>query len=480
MAVSIAVDKSGNVCVTGPTGFGGVEDYLSIKYDADGDTVWVRTYAGTLGQNDLPAYVGADSLGNFYVIGYSAETGTSFDCTIIKYAPNGDTVWVRRFGPSGIQAAYAGFVDPAGNAYVGGEAPGTGVDDFLTIKYNNSGDTLWARTYNGPGNGSDNVTDITADTAGNVYATGESQGAGTLTDYATIKYSPAGDTLWVRRYNGLGNNHDFARAVVVDKSGNVYVAGSSHNGVAPSYDYTTIKYAPNGNTLWVRHYNGTGNGPDEVAGLALDDLGNVYVTGYTEPTNGLPDMTTLKYAPDGTLAWARDYNGPSDDDDAARAIALDDSGNVYVTGYSFDILTDYDFVSIKYAPNGDTLWVRRYNGPENFGDQGNAIGLDNNGNVFVAGTIDGSATGLDFGTIKYSDASLCTAKPGDANGDGIILLSDIVNLINFLFKSQPAPSPLCRGDANASGSILLSDVIYLVNFIFKSGPAPVKNGVCCL
>lgn len=73
----------------------------------------------------------------------------------------------------------------------------------------------------------------------------------------------------------------------------------------------------------------------------------------------------------------------------------------------------------------------------------------------------------------------CIAKAGDANGDGNILLSDVVVVINFLFKSGVL-SPLCRGNANGDGSVLLSDVVYLVNFLFKSGAAPVKNNECCL
>ena len=76
--------------------------------------------------------------------------------------------------------------------------------------------------------------------------------------------------------------------------------------------------------------------------------------------------------------------------------------------------------------------------------------------------------------------SACLAKPGDANGDNLIFLSDIVTIINVLFKGQAAPNPACRGDANGSGPTLLSDVVYLSNFLFKAGPAPIKNKECCL
>ncbi len=74
----------------------------------------------------------------------------------------------------------------------------------------------------------------------------------------------------------------------------------------------------------------------------------------------------------------------------------------------------------------------------------------------------------------------CLAKAGDASGDGNINLSDIVYIVNFLFKAGPAPSPACRGNVNGDGTTNLSDIVYLVNFIFKSGPAPVNSSVCCL
>lgn len=76
--------------------------------------------------------------------------------------------------------------------------------------------------------------------------------------------------------------------------------------------------------------------------------------------------------------------------------------------------------------------------------------------------------------------TFCTFKPGDFNGNGTINLTDIVGLVNHVFKGAPVPVPKCRGDANASNTINLTDVIYLVNFVFKSGPAPMPSGVCCI
>ena len=150
------------------------------------------------------------------------------------------------------------------------------------------------RRYNGPGNGTDWVEGIAVDGFGNVYVTGHSYGSGTNWDYATVKYDPQGNQLWVQRYNGPGNVDDGAFAIAVDGSGNVYVTGYSW-GSGTYQDYATIKYDPVGNQLWEKRYNGPGNGDDFVYAIAVDGSGNVYVTGYSWGSGTGYDYAIIKY-----------------------------------------------------------------------------------------------------------------------------------------------------------------------------------------
>jgi hypothetical protein len=62
--------------------------------------------------------------------------------------------------------------------------------------------------------------------------------------------------------------------------------------------------------------------------------------------------------------------------------------------------------------------------------------------------------------------------PGDANGDTVIDLGDVVYSITYLYKNGPAPVPLLAGDANCSGEVELGDVVYLISYLYKGGPAP--------
>ena len=324
------------------------------------------------------------------------------------------------------------------------------------------------RRYNGPGNYYDRAYDIAVDGSGNVYVSGWSYGDETNYDYASIKYNSNGVTTWVKRYNGPGNYRDGTYEVAVDNSGNAYVSGPSF-GSGTDYDYATIKYYPNGDTAWVRRYNGLGNNYDWATSMAVDDSGNVYVTGVSVGIEMDSDYVTIKYYPNGDTAWVRRYNGPENYNDRAEAIAVDSSGNVYVTGYSYGSGTNVDYATIKYYPDGDTAWVRRYNGPGNGGDESYAIAVDASGNVCVTGKSYGSGT-FDYATIKYVQF-LC----GDVNKDGIVELGDLVYLITYLYKSGPAPVPVLHaGDANCDEVVDLGDIVYLITYLYKSGPAP-----CC-
>jgi hypothetical protein len=142
-------------------------------------------------------------------------------------------------------------------------------------------DTAWVRYYDGTGHNTDVVRAIAIDSSNNVYVTGESMDAAGRYDYASIAYKPDGDSLWVRRFNGAADNDDRPTAIEVDKFGNVYIGGSSVTDYNCGYDFGTVKYAPNGDVLWTRAYNGIGEySADEARGMVLDDFGNVIVAGY--------------------------------------------------------------------------------------------------------------------------------------------------------------------------------------------------------
>jgi hypothetical protein len=300
-------------------------------------------------------------------------------------------------------------------------------EDYATIKYDKNGNQLWVRRYNGPGNNRDWATAIAVDNAGNVYVTGLSTGMGSGPDYATIKYDPNGNELWVNRYNGSANSHDNPEGLVLDAAGNVYITGISYGDGA---DYATIKYNAAGVQQWVARYAGAAGSTDRATDIAVDASGNVYVTGdsngNTDPSDfNTGDYTTIKYDAGGNELWVARYDG-NHNIDYANALALDAQGNVYVTGASRGNNIYEDYATVKYNAAGVQQWVARYNGPYtggdynlNFTDIAKDIVVDDNGHVYVTGFTVGEGTLLDYTTIKYEQTPFITSRsatnPGENN-----------------------------------------------------------------
>ncbi len=411
-ATSIAVDGSGNIYVTGNSRVTGTgDDYATIKYNSSGVQQWVRIYNGSGDSTDYALSIAVDGSGNVYVTGLSTGSGTGYDYATIKYNSSGDLVWVKRYNGPGnsFDVASSIAVDGTGNVYVTGYSNGnrdslnsTGLD-YATIKYNSSGDSVWVKRYNGSGNFEDIATSIVVDDLGNVYITGYT-GSEPTRDFVTIKYNSSGDSVWVKRYNGPGNSTDQSFSIAVDGSGNVYVTGEIR-GSETSYDYATIKYNSSGDSIWIRKYNGPGNYFDEANSIVVDDSGNVFVTGRSNGVGTNFDYATIKYNSSGDSVWVKRYNGPGNSDDYANSIAVDASGNVYVTGYSSGLGTGLDYATIKYNSSGDSVWVKRYNGPGNYYDEATSIAVDGYGNVYVTGSSGGIGSGADYATIKYSQST---------------------------------------------------------------------------
>jgi len=106
-------------------------------------------------------------------------------------------------------------------------------------------------------------------------------------DYATIKYDSRGNELWEARYSGPDKGDNMAEALAVDDEGNVYIAGQSQ-GKNGDWDYATVKYNSNGRQLWASRYDGLANSIDTATSLAVDSEVNVYVTGGSGGTAGIP------------------------------------------------------------------------------------------------------------------------------------------------------------------------------------------------
>jgi uncharacterized delta-60 repeat protein len=379
---------------------------------------WISTYTGPHGAGfDWGKRIACDADGYVYACGSGMGVDNVGNFITIKYNPaDGAIVWVRYYKGANegypFSEANAIAVDNAGGVYVTGYMTNAnGDDDFATVKYTTDGDSCWDATYDG-GFGQDVACAIAVDNSGGVYVTGYASCLGNTSDFVTIKYNATnGSQAWTgpATYDGPDGNNDAACAIAVDNLGGVYVTGYSTHSDFTS-DYVTLKYsAANGSQAWTSPaiYDGPDHNDDAACAIAVDNAGGVYVTGYSTHPDYTSDYATVKYnAASGSEAWTSPaiYDGPDHNNDRACAIAVDNAGGVYVTGYSTHLDYTSDYVTLKYsAANGSQVWTSPavYDGPDHKDDMASAIAVDNSG-VYVTGKSQNSEWYNDYASVRYA------------------------------------------------------------------------------
>ena len=346
-ANSVAVDASGNIYVTG---------YFTS------DTAWFGTH----------------------ILLNSGGTDDSEDMFIAKYTPSGTLLWAKSATGLGDDEAYSVAVDASGNAYVSGGFTsftltfGTTMltnsdvanytEDIFLVKYDSSGIVKWAKSAGSNGY-SDGGYSVAVDATGNVYMTGSfispiinfgttiltnADNSGNTSDIFLAKYNSSGTVQWAKSAGSI--SADYASSLATDASGDAYITGIfegkniifgsntliNADTSSYSYDLFLAKYDANGNSLWAK--SATGLGDDEAISVAVNSLGNVYVAGaFASPeitfgsttlvnndTNYYFDLFLAKYDASGNSLWATSAGGSSDD--GICSVAIDATGNAYVTG----------------------------------------------------------------------------------------------------------------------------------------------------
>ena len=414
--------------------------FVSSRGSAQLSESWAVRYDGPGRGDDEATAVAVDSYGNVCVTGFSwggspgtpsisddAAAGTGYDFYTAKYSPDGVLLWSDRY--RGFDAgdsrdkAWDIELDSGDNIYVAGPSESPHADwDFVVVKYDPDGMREWVARYDGLGRARDKCVALALDGQGNSYVTGSSPGLGPYADFATVKFGPDGEFVWDARYSGPSDSPDHAQDIAVHCDGSVYVTGCGDAwGVV---DYVTIKYSSDGEEEWVATYTGTGTGWDMAYDIALDASGNAYVTGWSSGSGTGPDYLTIKYDSEGHEEWVARYDGgPYFDSDYAHDLAVDSGGNVYVTGHSQRTYVGFEYTTLKYNTDGDLLWEARYGegGPCSLGDVAYTVGVDPLGNVLVAGK-DCGYTDYDCATVKYSPdgAELwCAAYQAEPDDEGV-------------------------------------------------------------
>jgi chitodextrinase len=354
---------------------------------------------------------------SYRVAAYDAAGNVSSQCAAVSAtttAASGSWSGTKLFGTSQADSAEQVAVDGSGNVYVAGYVTGSidgqgyaGGKDMFLIKYDSSGNKLWTRMFGTATD--DRANGVAVDSGGNVYVVGTTSGnldGETInggSDIALINYNSSGTKQWTRL---LGTTADEAgNGVAVDGSGNIVIVGSTSGNLDSysnqgSYDIVVAKYDAAGNKLW-SWADGTAL-DDSAYDVALDGSGNVYVTGsvrgdlHGQTSSGFYDAFLMKFNSSGTRQWTRLIG--TDQQESAQAVVVSGS-YVYITGYSYGDFDGHtlagsgnpDGFIVKYDTSGTKQWSVLFGAPE--ADVTSGVGADASGNVYVTGNTRGNLDG---------------------------------------------------------------------------------------
>lgn len=366
MGVGLYIDGSGNVYVVGTTSISTTNsDIITIKYDSSGTQQWLRTYDGTGNSFDSGADIVVDSNGDVYITGSSYNTTPNTDMVTIKYNSSGTQQWATTYNyTSNMNDAGVKISVTINWVSISGIVQ-TGITTYkwCTMIVNKStGAYSNGRISSNSSTGIDQVNDMVEDASGNIYIVGATPVSGQGYNYDIIKLTSALALAWEVTYNGGDNLDDIGKGIKVDSYGNVFVTGYSTSSTE-GRNITTLKYQSNGTLEWEQTINDSLNGNDEASAMAMDADGNIYITGYINTEIDSADFFTVKYDIDGNVIWQIENDGLNHLNDKATNIAIDDDGNVIVTGSSETSPGVFQYLAVKYVEK-DIIIPTDYNGEE--------------------------------------------------------------------------------------------------------------------
>jgi len=422
--------------------------------------------------------------GNWVAVGQSDSTNGdmqglnkgSADAVIVKYDKNGNVLWKKSFGGSGVDIFHSVTLAPDGSLVVAGESYSTNGDmqglnkgnsDAIIVKYDPNGNVLWKKSFGG--SKYDYFYHITLAPDGNLVAVGTSgstdgdmQGLNKgSSDAIIVKYDINGNVLWKKSFGG--NNFDAFYSITSIPDGNFVVVGDANSsdgdlqGLSKgSTDAVIVKYDKNGNVLWKKSFGGSNS--DGFNFVTLTPDGNFVAVGESTSTDGdmqglnkgSNDAVIVKYDKNGNVLWKKSFGGSNPD--LFYSVISTPDGNLVAAGYSQSTDGDMqglnkgsaDAIIVKYDSGGNVLWKKSFGGSN--ADYYHSVASAPDGNLVAVGrsrSTNGDLQGLSKGS---TDAIIVRY---DANG----------NIVPFA-DSAPEPASFSANITDLTNQ----DVIVTINY----------------
>ncbi len=347
--------------------------------------VWRARYDGAAGYaHDRAASFAIDGAGNVYVTGQSNGTNRTDDVATVKFGPNGEQLWVARYGSDTMDSERGSqiLLDAQTNVYVlGSRSSLNGFPDILLLKHDPDGHVLWSAIYDSPEHSADGPGQMLLDGAGHIYVTGYSY-SGDSRHALTLKYDGDGSLLWADRYESLATCGSGSQ-IRFDASGNLRVSFRPCSSAL-----AVVKYDTDGHQLaLILHAS---NPPLWPSAWVVGQDGSVIFCGSAG------GWATVKFDELGNQLWLAVSKLPSDylpflNGEAPQAIRTDSAGNVFVNGTSYTSpcapeCYERDFFTVQYDEQGRNRWMARYSsGLFGFGETASGITSEDGGKSFAVG-----------------------------------------------------------------------------------------------
>ncbi len=379
-------------------------------------------------------------------------TAGSQDVFLARYDRAGYQVWIRQFGTSEADEAYALARDGAGGVMVAGITVGTlggsnaGGGDVFLARYDSAGNRQWIRQF-GTSVG-DIAYALAPDGAGGVMVAGQTSGSlggpnAGRTDVFLARYDSAGNQLWIRQF-GTGDS-DNAKALAPDGEGGVMVGGSMGGSPFVSTDAFLARYDSSGNQFWLRRFGTTAG--DGINALAPDGAGGVMVAGDTwaslgGPNAGQRDAFLARYDSNGDRLWITQFGTSALD--GADALAPDGAGGVMVAGVTRGSLGgphagEIDAFLAHYDSAGNQTWIHQFSTSTD--DYVTALAPSGAGSVMLAGHTEGDLGGPNAGKrdviMARFTTGVCYADCDQSTGAGVLDIFDFLCFQNSFVNGEP-------------------------------------------
>jgi hypothetical protein len=403
--------------------------YKTVKINNSGIQQWYRDEAFMTGK-----VFSTDINNNYLITSASYYLNSNWSPFFYRYSLDGQLFSSHAYNGNygNIYTGYSTVLDSTNKIIMTGIQKSNSDNNIFTIKWDTSGITNWTLSYDNNIQPYDIPFSLILDNVGNVYMAGVCYASSVGSDVVIYKYTPNLTQIWQTTYKGIGFNHNQPVIVKLDSSQNIFV-GTSIKDSSGYYKFLLLKYVSN-SLSWSKELVFTGYNNAELKFLEINN-GNVYISGNITNQSLIVDIITLKLNLNGDTIWSKLANGTGILNSKVKAMKLDDSANIYLTGkvYLTESNNNSDFITIKYSSNGMTRWNKIYNSSFNQQDEPNSIAIDSFKNVYVTGISQSTNSGIDFLTLKYdADGSLLwnsrynnsdvngndTAKvviPGDSN-----------------------------------------------------------------